>query len=223
MEGGLFLVFVIIAMIARAIEAMAKGKQQPPEQQRPLPRPQQRPRHDQVPADTTEDAAAAMIPDDLWEILTGRPKPQPSRPLPAPTPAPTPAPAPMQTYEGVEADVDEEIGVYDVVQNEVAEYERRRRLEDAQRRLERRQLRERRLREREMYSADKAPKVYSLEQPLPSAVARHAAFHAKIDDAPAVDKRHDSRRSAREWLFTGDDMKRAIVLQEVLGPPKGLE
>ena len=158
-----------------------------------------------------------MIPDDLWEILTGRPKPQQSRPVPQQTPAPVS----MQEYD--EAGPDEEIGAYDVIVDEVAEYEQRRRAEEERRARKKRELRERRLRERDMYTADKAPKVYSLEKPLPPAVARHAAFHAKIDETPVVDRRHEARRSAREWLFTGDDMKRAIVLQEVLGPPKGLE
>lgn len=254
MEGGLFLVFIIIALIARAIEAMTKGKQEPPQgrpQGRPLPQPRPRqqplPRSprpeydrppgtsqrplpqgsrpaptDEVPPDATEDAAAAMIPDDLWEILTGRPKPRPQQ-VPAPRPAPQPQPASSyEEYVGVEADVDEELGAYEVIPDELGEYDRRRRLEEAQRQLERQQLRERRLRERNMYTADKAPKVYSLERPLPPAVQRHAEFHARVDEVPVVTGT-TRRRPAREWLFQAGDMKRAIVLQEVLGRPKGLE
>jgi len=245
MEGGFFLVFIIIAMIARAIEAMAKGKQEPPQQQprgRPQPRslPQQRaprretegpfgsrgqvqdrrpvPTRDEVPPDATEDAAAAMIPDDLWEILTGRPKPQSSRPQPAPLPAPLP----RHEVEYEEADADEEIATYDVVLDETAEYERRRRLQEAQRERARHELTERRRRERDLHTADKAPIVYSLERPLPAAVKRHAEFHAKVD-VPAPAQQMLRRRSARERLFGGNDLKRAIILQEVLGRPKGLE
>jgi len=249
MEGGLFLIFIIIAMIARAIEAMAKGKQEPPQQQpRGRPRPQQRPQQrslqqqraprsdtgepfgsrgrvqdrrpvpvrDEVPPDATEDAAAAMIPDDLWEILTGRPKPQSSRPQPAPLPAP------HYEVEYEEADADEELATYDVVPDEIAEYDRRRRLQEAQRERARHELTERRRRERDLHTADKAPIVYSLERPLPAAAQRHAEFHAKVD-VPAAAQQTARRRSARERLFGGDDLKRAIILQEVLGRPKGLE
>jgi len=235
MEGGLFLVFVIIALIARAIEAMTKGRSGPPPgQPRPRPRPVPRAEHDEswrtrtlpqgrtpapsdeVPPDATEDAAAAMIPDDLWEILTGRPKPRPQH-VPAPQPS-----SHYEPYVDVEADVDEELAAYDRVPDEVAEYERRRRAEEERRKRERRELTERRLRERDIYSAAKAPKVYSLEQPLPPAVRRHAEFHAKIDDTPEV-KPLQRRRRARGWLIRGGDLKRAVVLQEVLGPPKGLE
>lgn len=226
MEGGLFLVFIIIALVARAIEAMTKGKggQQPPlpPQRRPRAgqeqpygtRPRERPSAaDGVPADATEDAAAAMIPDDLWEILTGRPKPQPSGPQPAPQPR-----LPEQTY----ADAADDVAFDDVLHDRTAEYERQWRVEQAQRELEHEQLMDRRLREQDMHTADKAPIVYSLERPLPPAAVRHATFHEKLE-VPVVQKRRTRRPDARQWLFSGDDMKRAIVLQEVLGPPRGLE
>jgi hypothetical protein len=82
----------------------------------------------------------------------------------------------------------------------------------------------RRLREQEMYSAKKAPAVVSLERPLPSAATRHAVFHQQLDaPAPAVPGQRAPRPSARDRLFAGDDMRRAFVLQEVFGKPKGLE
>ncbi len=232
MEGGLFLVFIIIALVARAIEAMTKGKngpQGPPPQRRPRPQyerphgtttlPRRAPgelpsgQRPEPARPSAEDAATAMIPDDLWEILTGTPKPRPA-------PAPPPQRQPEPVY--AEADADEEAGAFDVARDETAEYERRRRLEEAQRQLEHEQLLDRRRRGEEMYTADKAPEVYSLERPLPPAAVRHAAFHEKVD-VPVVVRPRARRPPARAWLFSGDDMKRAIVLQEVLGRPKGLE
>lgn len=226
MEGGLFLVFVIIAMAARAIEAISKNRQGGGTQQRPQPqpgRPQPRPRpeyeepygtarrlpeppHEVGPTDTA-DAAAEMIPDELWQILTGQPKPR--RPSPPPLPVP---------YD--ETGPDEEL-VATAYPDEEAEYERRRRAEQQEREREARELRERRARGRDANMADKAPRTISLERPLPSPEQRHAAFHRKVDAPIVVAK--PRRPSSREWLFSDDDMKRAIVLQEVLGTPKGLQ
>ena len=223
MEGGLFLIFIIIAMAARAIEALTKGRQgggAPQDQPRPR-RPRQsyelphgttrrpaEPPHD-VSAESTSDAAADMIPDDLWHILTGQPKP---RRIPPPQPQ----------YEYDEAGADEELQPAEAYTDEVAEYDVRRRAEEEARARAARELEARRARGRLANTADKAPKIVSLERPLPSPEKRHAAFHRKIDK-PIVVEAVVPTRSAREWLFQDDDLKRAVVLQEVLGTPKGLE
>lgn len=230
---GLFFVFIIVALLSRVIEAMAKGqgkgRPQPPARR---PRPQYdrphgttRPKpydalpggaqgmpRDGVPRDATPDAAAEMIPDELWEILTGQPKPRR-----------TPPPPPVPWDE--EADLDEVTAIDSVEPlDEVEEWEARRQAEEAQRRREHRDLMARRLREQEMYSAKKAPAIVSLERPLPSAATRHAVFHQQLDaPAPAVPGQRAARPSARDRLFAGDDMRRAFVLQEVFGKPKGLE
>ena len=232
---GLFFVFIIVALLSRVIEAMAKGQGKGKGQPQPparRPRPQYdrphgttRPKpydalpggapgqpRDGVPRDATPDAAAEMIPDELWELLTGQPKPRR---------APPPPPAPWEE----EADLDE-VTAIDRVEplDEVEEWEARRQAEEAQRRREHRDLMARRLREQEMYSAKKAPAIVSLERPLPTAATRHAVFHQQLDaPPPAVPGQRAPRPSARDRLFAGDDMRRAFVLQEVFGKPKGLE
>jgi hypothetical protein len=229
MEGGLFLIFVIIALVARAIEAMTKGQKRPPQQppqRRPRPEyerphgttrrappqlPQPRPR-DQLPADATEDAAAEMIPDELWEILTGRPKPRR---------APQPVPEPEWDEEADRSEA-ESLG-RQRVPDEEAEYERRRRADEERRAREARELMERRQRGREAHTADKAPAVVSLEQPVLATAARHAAFHEKVDVRPLQVAKPRPRSSPRQRLFTGNDLKRAIVLHEVLGKPRALD
>lgn len=241
MEGGLFLIFIVIALIARGIEAMTKGekgKQQRRPQSRPRPeyeRPHgtthglpdpgaQRPPspssgpRDGVPRDATEDAAAEMIPDELWEILTGRPKPQR---FPQQQPVPRRLPEPIWDEEADRSEAESTAEV--VLRSEVDEYEQRRLLEESQRERERRDLMERRARGREANSVANAPVVVSLEEDVPTAAVRHAAFHARLDAAPRVARPARVHRGSRAWLFAGDDLKRAIVLQEVLGPPKGLE
>ena len=224
MEGGFFLIFVIIAMAARAIEALSKNRQRgegppPPPQRRPRPEYQRphgttardpEPPHE-VGRDETADAAAEMIPDELWQILTGQPKPR--RQVPAPQP---------QQYHYDEAGIDEEAVVEVTYPDEEAEYERRLRAEQEARAREARELQERRMRGRNANTAEKAPAVVSLERLTPSPEKRHAAFHAKVD-RPLVVETLTPRRSAREWLFEDDDLKRAVVLQEVLGTPKGLQ
>lgn len=61
----------------------------------------------------------------------------------------------------------------------------------------------------------------SLERPLPTPEARHRAFHRLID-RPV--RRTPRRRSAiGRALQDPESVRNAIVLAEVLGPPKGLE
>lgn len=230
MEGGLFLIFIIIALVARAIEAMTKGQKRPPPQppqRRPRPEyqqphgttrrrapaqlPQPGPRDD-LPSDATEDAAAEMIPDELWEILTGRPKPRR-----APQPVPEPA-------WDEEADRSEAESVsLETALDEESEFLRRKRAEEERRAREHRELMARRQRGGEANMADKAPAVVSLEQNVLPAAARHAAFHRKVDTPVLQVAARQPQGSVRDWLFTSDDLRRAIVLQEVLGTPKGLE
>jgi hypothetical protein len=223
---GLFLVFVIIAMAARAIEGIAKGRQGEAPPQRP---PQRRPRTEyerphgttvrrlpepphEVSRESTADAAADMIPDDLWQILTGQPKPQRR----------VPAPVPQLDYE-LEADEDEEQWSRAAVQDEEDAYEVRRRAEDEARARAARELQARRELGRLANTADKAPLMVSMERPLPTAAQRHTEFHARVDRPAVAPPQLTRQRSPRSWLFAGHDLKRAVILQEVLGTPKGLE
>jgi hypothetical protein len=95
---GAIIVFVIF-VLGPLLEQMKKKRQkqqQPPQERRPLPRPTEsrlpestRAESARTPAPvaaeqrTAETTAADMLPDDLWEILTGQPKPRPMPQRPA--------------------------------------------------------------------------------------------------------------------------------------------
>lgn len=72
-------------------------------------------------------------------------------------------------------------------------------------------------------SLEVEPTIVSLEAPLPPAAARHAAFHARIAKAPAQPE--PRRVASRIPLQLGgrSELRRALILSEVLGPPKALE
>ena len=58
MEGGLFLIFIVVALVARAIEAMTKGEKRPPQAPR-----QRRPRPEyQRPHGTTHGQTDVRLP-----------------------------------------------------------------------------------------------------------------------------------------------------------------
>jgi hypothetical protein len=165
-----FIFFVLVFLAGPIIEHLRRKQQPPPPQRRPMP-PQQRPlpqprvedartrapqAKQPVEASRSEDmSAAAMLPDELWEILTGQPKPG-SRP--------TAPPAPDVEDEFVE---DEEA----LVREDVTVETRRRTYEEAVslEELPRREV----------------PEVVSMEGPPPSPRVRHAAFHAKVGADPA--------------------------------------
>lgn len=65
------------------------------------------------------------------------------------------------------------------------------------------------------------PEAYSLEQPLPSPEVRHARFHARLDAAPTPRPRRRSGLTRR--LARRGTLREAVILAEVLGPPRGLE
>jgi hypothetical protein len=186
--GALFI--FIIFILGPILEQMRKKQQGPrPPQRRPLPgppppqrTPQQQSRTETVtqvkqpvPQQRTEQTAADMLPDDLWEILTGQPKPRP-------TPAP---PAP-----DVE---DEEIGDEEAIVLEDVSVEtttRRGRFEEAM--------------SLETIPRREDPVVVSMET-VPDPRKRHAAFHDKIEHAsPAAAVTGASRYfRTREEMRTG--------------------
>lgn len=74
---------------------------------------------------------------------------------------------------------------------------------------------------RRKYDHDIGPIVSLETEPLADA-KRHAAFHDKLSGLPApAGRRRDT--GALVQLGTGSELRRAIMLKEILGPPKGLE
>lgn len=129
--------------------------------------------------------ASDMVPEDLWEILTGE-----RRPSATGTREPTPEPA----YDEVEAEPwsaePEWAPERDVAPEPVSlEY--------------------------------MGPEAYSLEQPLPPPEVRHARFHEIID---AIEVEVPAKQSSLLRSLTRQTgLRDAVLLSEILGPPKGLE
>lgn len=74
----------------------------------------------------------------------------------------------------------------------------------------------------EAYSLERLDiEAVSLEEPLPSPEVRHRQFHELVDQ-PAV-RRKRQRSAVNRALRSSGGARRAFVLSEVLGPPKGLE
>jgi hypothetical protein len=209
----LMLLIFVLGPILEGLKRKHRGGQ-PPQQRRQMPRP---PQH-RVPERTSrteevspgtrrqEEAAATMVPDDLWEILTGQ-----KRPPVLTTPQPKPPeerkrPAWDVVYDP-ELEEDEEGGA-EVVAPEDVLIETRRAREEAQ--------------SLETYDRHPEPVIISLEENVPTTAQRHKAFHQKVNTPPAQVAVAPPARP-RLNLHDKSELQRAFVLQEVFGRPKGLE
>lgn len=161
---------------------------------------------------TDEDRSAAeMLPDDLWQILTGQQPPRASLPEPA------------EPAYGEADDVEVYRPSWDELPDEEALYEQRRAEEERERLERRRQLLARRTAGELEHSAERAPVIVSMEPTSISSVRRHADHHARsLPAAPKV-QRGTSALPHPLLLGSPDELRRAVLLQEILGKPKGLE
>lgn len=216
----MFIVFFLAPLLEglkRKNKENKENKQDPPLQtRRPLPRaPQQRlpqPRQAPGPSRTeeisaksrTEENAAAMVPDDLWEILTGQKRsPGPTTPPPSPEER---KPLGWDVVFDAEEDEEAETGVEATVRDDLELQTRRTRGE---------------ARSLETLERHTQPVVVSLEENLPTTAQRHAAFHKKISE-PAIVVEQPRRKRLLDFSDRAE-VQRAFLLQEVLGKPKGLE
>jgi len=215
----IFIFFILAPILERVLKGGVNAKR-PPGQlpgQRPVPR---RPLPGtRFPPGPTEDTAGEagtqtadatdLIPSDLWAILTGqrRVEPEPPRPQPPPPPRPAPVatqparrsyrpPAPLTQVDGLEAGSrDEEAAAADLL----------------------------RRREQERRVQHAPPAIVSLEsEPLPEA-GRHRAFHDRLARLSTPAKVQRGRGPVDLHIKGRDELRRAILLREVLGPPKGLD
>jgi len=198
---------VVGGMFKKAPPAQPQGRPAPGEA---APRPEARPR--QVPLEPAESSAqaagageekeeiaAGMIPDDLWEILTGE------RRAPAPVSRPGGggwASEVPDTWVSAEPEIypDEEEDLAPIVEaRDLASYDDRAVIREPIRR--------------------ETPILVSLEGAMPRAGIRHAEFRKRLEAGTPV------RPAARPRGLRGNTaaLRRAIVLREVLGPPRGLE
>ena len=238
----IFIVFILAPILERVLKGGANTRRPPgrvpgqrPMPRRPLPGQQFPPSPGGPSAGTSVEGGAAdatdLIPADLWEILTGQrrvepaPPPAPTPPPPAPVatqppmpsyrrpapspapvatqppppshrrPAPSPAPAQPRDRMSRPPDQDEEAVAAELL---------RRRDEDWQ-------------------LQNAPPIVVSLEtEPLPEA-GRHAAYHDKREHLSRPAKVQRGRGPIDLHLTGRSELRRAILLQEVLGRPRGLD
>ena len=204
---GAILVFIVFVLGPILEQMRKKGQRRPPgpppqQQRRPLPRPESSrvpesardlpvrvPPAEPVEARSQEVSAAEMLPDELWEILTGQPKPRPATPRP---------PAPDVEDEET---ADEELLTAEDVNVET----RRTRFEEAA--------------SVEAPPPREYPVVVSMEE-VPDPRKRHAAFHEKILQTSIA---APARIASARYFSTPADLRRAVIMQVILGPPKALE
>jgi hypothetical protein len=210
-----FTVFLLLVFVLGPIvEQMKKKEQERKRQQQQLPPepPVALPRSStEEISSKPRDSAAGMVPDDLWAVLTGEQRPAPQ------VPAPLPEAAKNRPWDVVyippeETDDEEDFATEDV------NVEVRRSSRDA---VQREHAARHRPVEALSLEVTKA-NIISLETPLPSAAARHTAFHQKVDRKVAPAEVMPSRKELLK-LATRSELQRAFVLQEILGKPRGLE
>jgi hypothetical protein len=208
------LLMLLIFVLGPILEGLKrKNKQPPPPAQRRMPPraaerqlPPAPSRTEEVSSRPREENAATMVPDDLWEILTGQKRPPV---LTTPQPAP-PVETKRSSWDVVydpdeeEEEADEEVLVVEDVNVET----RRARGEP-----------------RSLETLDRHPQpvVISLEENLPTVAQRHEAFHKKI--TMPVPPPTPTPTPKRPFLSFSDraELQRAFLMQEVLGRPKGLD
>jgi hypothetical protein len=219
-----FIIFFIVAPILEKVLKRGRGGQQQQQQQQrrgrlpgsPPPRPglPGRPVESRTPAPsprgTSDRDATDLVPADLWEVLTGQRRMEPS-----PPPADERALARPRTPD---SDFDElESWELTAPRQEapppVASSEDRA-VDELLRR-----------RDREARILNAPPVIVSLETAPLSEARRHDAFHRKLAalPAPALSQTPVSKRAGMPDLSDRDALQRAIILHEVLGPPKGFD
>ena len=155
-------------------------------------------------SETGQDRAASeMLPDDLWELMTGERRDAGGRPGSGGSDEPWSVEAESSSVEAASSEVDEEWSEPWAVDDEVTAPE--------------------------LSMEYEGPEAYSLETPapppiertVPTAEARHRAFHELIDRPRPKRKRRMS--PLMRSLRSPDGLRQAVLLREILGPPKGLE
>jgi hypothetical protein len=158
-------------------------------------------------AETRDDAAAEMLPDDLWEILTGERR-RPQRPPPQRAPDPVLEEG-FSLEESYSLEEEESLEVQPSGEWTSAPPEPVEVVPSSEPYIRPNPLRP-------------VAKVVSLEEIDFDYEQRHDEFHDKLDSlgGPARVK----RPAPSTYRFRNDeDLRRSIVMAEILGTPRGLE
>ncbi|HSJ08190.1 MAG TPA: hypothetical protein VK936_15900 [Longimicrobiales bacterium] len=239
----ILIIFILAPLLEKLLKAGRPPQELPPGQRQRMPPPGQRrqapgPRPAR-PAPTgaadPDDSAAGVLPDDLWEILTGEQR-TPRQPAPrteweeieareAPAPmegprearnVPAPRPMPDRTPQTRPAPVRERrLPPVDIRRRSAQAGAARPRsagpppsaADDLVRRVK----------------VHRPPEVVSLETAIEDPELRRARFQERLAEmsAPALG---GGPRGAHEYAFSSpDQLRRAIIMAEILGRPKGLE
>ena len=203
----MFIIF-ILGPIIEALTKKKRGQQPPPPPQRrpPIERPS---RTEEISTRSrVEEDASAMVPDELWEILTGQRR--------APTAQLPPSPLDTRAEKRPSWDV-----VYDpeLEEDEEAELEvgpvEDVNVETRRQRVEAQSL--------ETIGRHPAPVVISLEDDIPTTAVRHTAFHERVMAAQSTPIVEIKQRKALLDFRNRSELQRAFLLVEVLNKPKCLE
>ena len=155
--------------------------------------------------------ASDMVPDDLWELMTGERRETPGEPVGVADDAES------DSLWSTEPEDPGPAGAATGTSGDAPEWESEPWMDDS-------------AASREPVSLEyRGPEAYSLETPappplerrVPTAEARHRAFHELIDQPTG--RRRRRRSPLGRALRSPDGLRQAVLLKEVLGPPKGLD
>lgn len=215
---GFFDLLILLFIVAPILEGIFGKKAR--DKRRQLPRQPGGPRTPGEKRQGTAGSASDMVPDDLWELLTGQKRTATTAPAPAGPEEETgfeatdrPLEAGDRPLESWDADLEPAM--------EPTEYEPLDvRYEDG--RVSTPPAPWEAVDEGASLESTNLPEAYSLEQPVPTEKVRHAAFHRRLDALPPPAR---TRRKLHPdlKLETAADLRRAVILKEVLGTPKGFE
>lgn len=233
----LVVLFLIVAPILEKLFKAGRQAGQPPQhppqrRTRPVERqrlPDGRTMTTSRPAEEQEARDASdLLPAELWEILTGQkrqprpeqPDPEPERPDPHRQERELPAPQvtlKRQSLAERRAEVERKRAERMAARRGERVYDEEAAAADVMRRREQSQA------TRRLYDHS-APQVVSLEVEPPPEPVRHAAFHEKLNRLAKTTPRRQPVSGGLDLdLDDQASLQRAILLQEVLGRPKGLD
>jgi hypothetical protein len=239
----ILIIFILAPLLDKLLKAGRPPQEPPPGQRQRMPPGQRRqaPGHRPArPAPTgaadPDESAAGVLPDDLWEILTGErrapPQQQPQRTEWEEIEA-REAPAPMEgPRKARELPAPRHVPDRTPVARPAPVRERRLPPVDIRRRGSSAGAARPRSAGPPPSAADdlvrrvkvhRPPEVVSLETAIEDPELRRARFQERLAEmsAPALG---GGPRGAHEYAFrTAGDLRRAIIMAEILGRPKGLE